>query len=327
MGGTKSELALFTGNTRGEPLFKKRYLNRDFSGAEQIFQRFLGECPSRVDTGCIAIAGLVENDRASFTNLPWTITGIELATRLNMRQLLLVNDLTALSASLGHLTEAELYPVQKGTGCGGEVRGIIAPGTGLGEGMLIHHGGRTFARGTEGGHTNFAPTDEEQAALLAWMEKRKKPVCYETLIAGPGLANLYDFCREYHGMAQSPEVEAAMAGQPDRIPAIVAGGTADSPCPLCRKVIKLFLTILGSEAGNLALKLYARGGIYLGGGILPRLVHHFHFDGFLKAFRDKGVMAPMMREIPVHLILRSDAPLLGAAVLAAEEICDGTLSA
>ena len=218
------------------------------------------------------------------------------------------------------LLPADLLQIQAGCAQDGEVRGIVAPGTGLGEGMLVEVGGQLFARGSEGGHTDFAPVDEEQLALLSWMQKKIRPVSYEMLISGPGLANLYDFCKEYQQIQESAWIVEAMRGMKDRIPVIVGGAIHDAPCPLCSRVVELFLSILGSEAGNLALKLYARGGIYLGGGLLPRLVGHVEFDGFLQSFHAKGLMSGLMKEIPVSVILRKDAALIGALAYARQEL-------
>lgn len=198
--------------------------------------------------------------------------------------------------------------------------GVIAPGTGLGEGFVVDVGGKTFVTGCEGGHTGFAPVDDEQVALLSWIENFLKPISYETLIAGPGIARLYDFCRVYHEIDESQEVIDDMAGKADRTPAIIRGVTRENQCPLCKKVIELFLRILGSEAGNLALKLYAKGGIYLGGGILPRLVGHVSFDGFKESFFNKGPMSELMADIPVMLLLNKDAALIGAAGYLVESI-------
>ncbi len=323
IGGTKSELAVFLENgTDVSSISQKRYTNAEFTGIEEIIAEFLAELDELPQRVCLAVAGLVSGDRATLTNLPWNIDSRLLEKRFGFQRVILINDLTALCSSLTGLSPAELLEIQSVSGPGGEVRGVIAPGTGLGEGLLVDFAGQLFARGSEGGHTDFAPVTAEQLALLAWMQKKSKPVSYEMLIAGPGLAKLYDFCREYHQIAESAWIIESMSQVTDRIPIIVAGATGtigDRPCPLCRRVIELFLSILGSEAGNLALKLYARGGIYLGGGILPRLIDHFSFDGFLKSFHAKGPMSGLMKDIPVFLILRTDAALVGAAHFARHE--------
>jgi glucokinase len=317
IGGTKSELAIFSlSGSDSKSLSQKRYTNAEFTGIEEIIEHFLTEVDQLPQLACLAVAGVVSDDRAKLTNLSWEIDCRLLEKRFGFQRAILINDLTAVCSSLVLLDSADLLEIQSGDGQGGEVRGVVAPGTGLGEGLMIEFGGQVFARGSEGGHTDFAPVDEEQLALLAWMQKKMKPVSFELLIAGPGLSYLYDFCREHFHIHESTWIVEAMNKATDRIPIIVNGATGaigEKPCPLCKRVIDLFLSILGSEAGNLALKLYARGGIYLGGGILPRLTGHITFDGFLKSFHAKGLMAGLMKDIPVYLILRKDAALVGAA--------------
>ncbi len=324
IGGTKSELALFPlAGGEKEVLRQERYANADFSCIEEIIDHFIRESGQRPQYACLAVAGLVSGSKAQMTNLSWRIDCRLLEARFGFKRALVINDMTALSSSLTMLQPGDLLTIQPGDGLGGEVRGILAPGTGLGEGFVVELGGRQFVRGSEGGHSDFAPVDEEQLDLLGWMRQRVTPVSYETLIAGPGLARLYDFFRDCYHIPESTWVAEAMAGADDRVPAIVDGvtaGTGEQSCPLCRKVIELFLSVLGSEAGNPALKLYARGGIYLGGGILPRLIGKVDFAGFLDAFRAKGRMSGLMQKIPVYLILRSDAALLGVARHARSEL-------
>jgi glucokinase len=320
IGGTKSELAIFPlQGADNRALVQRRYLNADYKAVEEIVARFLADCGYLPQHATIAVAGVVADGRAGMTNLPWVVDSRRLEQRFGLQCVLLINDLTAVAGSIPLLGPDDLLEIQAGAAACGEIRGVVAPGTGLGEGMLLAIGDRLFARGSEGGHTDFAPVDEEQLALLAWMRKKSTPVSYEMLIAGPGLASLYDFCKEYHDIPESPEIALAMARAKDRIPVIVDGAVGGRNCPLCRHVIELFLRILGSEAGNLALKLYARGGMYLGGGILPRLAGKVSFAGFLQAFNSKGLMADLMAAIPVSLILRADAALIGAASIGRTE--------
>lgn len=324
IGGTKSELAIFSLNEAGsQSLIQRRYINADYAAVEEIFERFLAECGYLPQVAAIAMAGVVTGGRAAMTNLPWVIDSRLLEQRFGFRKVQLMNDLTAVSGSIPLLGPDDLLEIQKGKASSGGIRGIVAPGTGLGEGMLLEMNGRLFARGSEGGHTDFAPVDEEQLALLAWMRRKKTPVSYEMLIAGPGIANLYDFSREHTGIPESPQIVQAMSQATDTIPVIVDGAMGRAACPLCRHVIELFLSILGSEAGNLALKLYAIGGMYLGGGVLPRLVGEVPFAGFLRAFNSKGAMSGLMGEIPVNLILRLDAALIGAASIGRTQLQEG----
>ena len=327
IGGTKSEVAIFPlAESGGESLSQKRYRNADFSGFEEIIEHFLLGIEQVPQVACLAVAGVVVDGKAQLTNLPWEIDCSQLEKRFGFQRALLINDLTAVCSSIAMLEPADLLELQSGAGQGGSVCGVVAPGTGLGEGLLVEFGGQMFVRGSEGGHTDFAPVDEEQLALLSWMQRKNRPVSYEMLISGPGLANLYAFCKEYHHIPESAWIVEAMNRSKDRIPVIVGGATGaiigidGKPCPLCRRVLNLFLSILGSEAGNLALKLYAKGGIYLGGGLLPRMIGQFKFDGFLKSFNAKGPMSFFMKDIPVFLILRKDAALVGAARFVRQEL-------
>ncbi len=331
IGGTKSEVAIVPLSGLVErPLLQKRYVNAEFTGFEEIVEDFFisGEFANKPRFACLAVAGIVDGGRAAMTNLSWSLDSKVLENKFGFDRVLLINDLTALASSLPLLLPEDLWQIQAGRPQGA-VYGVVAPGTGLGEGLLVDVGVTMYACGSEGGHTDFAPVDTEQLALLRWMRKKTQPVSYEMLIAGPGLAHLYDFCREYHNLAESAWIVAAMERAKDRIPVIVGGATGQPwpvavkchpPCPLCRRVIELFLAILGSESGNLALKLYARRGIYLGGGILPRLVGHVDFAGFLKNFQAKGLMSDLMKSIPVSLILRKDAALIGAVGFAGQEL-------
>ncbi len=326
IGGTKSLLAIFQSHgTDNRPLLKKRYTNAEFFSINEILEDFLAELDQVPQLACLALAGVVSGDRAKLTNLPWEIDCRLLEKKFGFQRTFLINDLTAVCNSLTVLNPSDFLEIQAGENPGGEVRGVIAPGTGLGEGLLVEFGGQVFARGSEGGHTDFAPVNEEQLALLAWMQKKMQPVSYEALIAGPGLACLYDFIREHHRLRESAWIVEAMHKAKDTIPIIIGGaigaiGSVDAqPCPLCRRVMDLFLSILGSEAGNLALKLYAKGGIYLGGGILPRVAGLVSFDGFLQNFHAKGLMSDFMKDIPVNLILRKDAALIGALRFARQE--------
>ncbi|WP_169309218.1 glucokinase [Desulforhopalus sp. IMCC35007] len=316
IGGTKSDFALFLPGNVTKPLYQQRYFNSSFSSVEEIIHKFLSTIQHVPSIACLAVAGLVGKGRAEMTNLAWTLDSVNLELQFGFTKVILINDLTAVARSIKHFSSnnfADIEIIQQGDPGGGAVSAVVAPGTGLGEGLIVESDGLLFVTGTEGGHADFAPVDEEQMALLAWVRKKQTPVSYEYLIAGPGIARLYDFCKSYYGMDESVHVAGEMSGKTDRTPAIIAGAIADKACPLCRRTVDLFLKILGSEAGNLALKTYALGGIYLGGGILPRLTGHVSFQGFIEQFLDKGQMSQLMKKIPVRLLLNKNAALIGGA--------------
>jgi len=314
IGGTKSELALYEVTSENCTLIeRKRFASKDFAGLDAVIESFFSAFNCSPKYASIGVAGPVSGRKAQLTNLPWYIDCQELEQKFGFDKALLVNDLTAVCHAIPILTDNELLELQQGSAKPGEMKGVIAPGTGLGQGFLLERDGIVFARGSEGGHVDFGPVDEEQTALLTWMQQKQQPVSYETLIAGPGIQYLYDFCKEYHTLPESPEVVAQMVDCKDRTPVIVTAAIASSPCRLCQKTIDLFLSILGSEAGNLALKLYAKGGVYIGGGIVPRLVGKVSFTSFLASFLNKGQMSGFMIDIPVKIILERDAALLGVA--------------
>jgi len=314
VGGTKSELAIFPlGGDVFAPLVRRRYACLDYERLEDIIDAFLADCAVTPTYACIGLAGVVSGGVGTVTNLPWVIREEVLAGKFNLHGVRLINDMTAVCASLGLLRKEDLLEIQQGEVQPGQLIGVIAPGTGLGEGVLVRKGGCFFPRGSEGGHVDFGPVGEEQLELLRWMLSRRERVSYENLIAGPGIPNLYDFYHEHLGMAELPEVAEQLAVATDRTPVIFEQSFGANPSPLCRRVVDLFLEILGAEAGNLALKLYARGGIFLGGGIVPRIADKASFAGFLARFRAKGKMEALMKTIPVQLIRRNDAALLGTA--------------
>ncbi len=313
IGGTKSALAIFQllGENDSPILFQKRYENANFAGIEEVTASFLKECGIRPSIGCFAVAGRINGKLARLTNLPWSIDCEFLEQRFDLHSSYLINDLTALASSLSTLKTEDLLMIQKGQIIQGGVKAVIAPGTGLGQGFVVEINESLFISGTEGGHTDFGPGDDEQLALLEWMRLKKSPVSYEMLIAGPGLMNLYDFYNQTGVCPESLWAKEKMVTFADRTPVIIEGAVTHPPCPLCQKVVELFLSILGSEAANLALKLYATGGIYLGGGILPRLKDNYNFSGFLHNFNNKSLMSELMQTVPVYMILQSDTALSG----------------
>lgn len=313
VGGTKCELALFKlGDKEYSSLVRKRYPSSEYSGIGEIVQEFLSGTDLQPEFAGLGVAGPVNDGVAQVTNLPWVIDEAELREMFGFAKVLLINDLTAVCASISVLTDDDLLTLHPGKIQQG-MKGVVAPGTGLGEGYLLDVDSLFFPQGSEGGHTNFAPVNEEQTELLAWMQKRRNPVSYEDLIAGSGIPNLYDFYIEGKGETENQDLKEALKVAKDRTPLIVNAAFDASPCSVCKKVVRLFLEILGSEAGNLALKTYALGGLYIGGGIVPRLVDKVDFDLVVRNYLNKGKMETLVESIPLYLITRKDAALIGVA--------------
>lgn len=312
LGGTKTDVALALPSAEGF-FFKerRRFNNDDFSDPLTLFSRYLSAINTTPEIACFAIAGIVGERVTQMTNRPWSIDAESFEQVLGVKQLVMINDLTAFSSSVAVLPPEAFWTLQDGHGGNDPVCGILAPGTGLGEGMLLRGEGFFFARGSEGGHTDFGPQGEVQERLLRWTLGEMKHVSYEAFLCGSGLIRIFRFVTEELGIIPQAEVLTALQRGGDHAPIITSGAFAH--CPACCEALSLFLDILGSEAGNLALKLLAKGGIFLGGGILPRLYRDLDFSGFLRNFKAKGKMSSLMEEFPISLILADDANLQGCA--------------
>ncbi|MBU0945199.1 MAG: glucokinase [Proteobacteria bacterium] len=312
IGGTKSDLAIFelADSPEAPPLAHQRFLNRQFPDFDAILTDFLVHAPPP-DYACLGVAAVVRHGEAKLTNLPWKLSEHSLQSKFGWRATCLINDLTALCASLPHLQERDLLVIQAGQAEKNGIQAVIAPGTGLGEGFLVSGTSFFLAKGSEGGHCDFAPLNQEQGELLAYLQKKQPAVSYELLCSGKGIPNIFDFFSATE-VARDHKRWQDITGSGDQTPLIIEGALADFPCPLCLKTLTTFLDILGAEAGNLALKLYATGGLFIGGGIMPRLAGRISFASFLDSFRRKEKMNELMSSFPIHLILKSDAALWGA---------------
>ncbi|MDR3090334.1 MAG: glucokinase [Desulfobulbaceae bacterium] len=313
LGGSKCELAVYQPD--GSFSGFVRLASRDFTNVLAILRRYQTEHPLPRHLA-LAVAGPVDGDNAHLTNLGWDVSGEEIRQTFGLELLYLCNDLTALCAAIPALPDDALVTLQAGKRRADAPAAVLAPGTGLGEGMLIMGDGYQRAIGGEGGHADFAPVNDEQIELLRSMRRRHRSVSYEMLVSGPGIARLFDYYRKTSGETPKAEVAVRLDAATDQTPVIIEAALAQDYCPLCRKTLNLFLEILGAEAGNLALKLYARNGLYLAGGVLPRLIGRISFAPFLAAFSNKTMMAALLATIPIHLVRHPHPVLVGAAQLA-----------
>lgn len=312
IGGTKSDLAIveFSQAPDTLPLRQKRYRNSDFPNFDAILSDFLHNSPVP-EYGCMGVAAVINKGVAKLTNRDWVLSEHNLRERFGFKRVSLINDLTALCASLPLLQKNELITLQSGAVVKGGIQSVIAPGTGLGEGFLVSGEGCFYPQGSEGGHTDFAPLGKEQEQLLRFMHKKHKIVSYELLCSGLGIPNIFDFFATTD-IARKSKQFATIAQAVDRTPFIVEGAHAEKPCPLCQKTVSVFLEILGAEAGNLALKTYCTGGLFIGGGILPRIASRVSFEPFLIEFLRKEKMEELMASIPIHIVMNKGAALLGS---------------
>jgi glucokinase len=314
IGGTKTLLAIYSiDDTSLTPLEQVRYRSKEHGGIGEIISDFLGCSAHRPEAVAVDVAGVVSGNgtRAQVTNLPWEITTQQLH-ELGFSRAILFNDMTALAASLPLLKKEDLYCLQEGETPSGAVSGVLAPGTGLGQGFLYQTESDCFPSGTEGGHADFAPITPEQHQLATWLAGRIGRIpSYESVSAGPALGVLYDFYLA-NGTDCSEDVRQELLQARDRTPVIVDKALSGD-CPACCKALDLFLAILGREAVNLILKVYATRGLFLGGSILPRLAGNYSLQPFMDAFSQPGQMDELLGTVPVNIIMRPDAVLLGAA--------------
>jgi len=315
VGGTKTSLALY--RREGGGLLRDRmatYRSREHAGLDSILRDFLsGE--TAVERACVGVAGPVEDGRCKLTNLAWEVDEASLRRILGVREAYLVNDLQATASSLPFLRKSDRAMLQEGgTGPRGNMA-VLSAGTGLGEGFLVDSGAGYVPLASEGGHVDFAPRDEREMRLHAFLRARHGRVSVERVLSGPGLHDVYRFLREEERMSEEPGIAAEVAGgEPQH--AIVRHGLAGGP-GACAETVRIFCSLYGAEAGNLALQYLATGGVYLGGGIAPAILPALRRGEFLSAFLDKGRMRNLLSRVPVTVILDPAAPLLGAASYAA----------
>jgi glucokinase len=315
IGGTKTALGLFDRTARGLVLLREETLtSRGFETLEIAIERFLAAGPRpAIEAACLGVAGPVVDGRCVATNLPWVIDERRLAAAIPSRRVKLLNDLEVAAHGVLALGDAALHAVQPGTPRRGH-KVLIAAGTGLGEALIVQDGERSLVVASEGGHADFAPRDSVEDDLLRFLRKEFGRVSLERVLSGPGLFNIYRFLRDTGWARESSEVALRMrAGDPSAVVTEMALAGRD---PMCARALDIFVSVYGGEAGNLALRAMAVGGVFVGGGIAPRILPALTTGTFVSAFRDKGRLAPLMDTIPIRVVLDVRAPLLAAAELA-----------
>jgi glucokinase len=316
VGGTKTLLAVF--EDRGDrlaPVREARFSSRDEPSLEAIVEKFMAAAPrDPIDVGCFAVAGPVVGGKVTATNLPWTMEESSLARASGATRVRLLNDLEGTAYGMLFLPPEKRHVLHAGSRplLAGNVA-VIAAGTGLGEAMLWHDGSLHHPIASEGGHADFGPKSDEEIELLRHLRSRfGAHVSYERILAGPGLYNVYGFLRD-SGFAKEPaELADALAKAADPSPLVSERGLARSDAN-CTRALEIFCRIYGAEAGNLALRFLAVGGVFLGGGIAPKILPALASGGFVEGYTDKGRFSPFVSSIPVHVSLEPRTALLGAA--------------
>jgi glucokinase len=316
IGGTNVRLALFEiEGGRVASREEKKFRSRDFSGLEQPVEEFLAG--RRVSAAGFGIAGPVRNGRCEATNVPWSVDAAALARRLSLSRVALVNDLLANAAGLGELSPSDFAVVNAGAEDPGGNAALISAGTGLGEAYLVRVNGRFQPQASEGGHASFAPRNAVEVDLLRHLEAKWSHVSFERILSGPGLAALYAFERARSGESEPGWLAGEIARAGDPAPAVTAAGLSGKDA-VAERTVERFVSIFGGEAGNLALKVLATGGLYVGGGIAPNLLPRMLDGTFFGGFCDKGRFAPLLAKIPVRVVTNDRCALLGAARAGAE---------
>lgn len=321
IGGTKTNLALFDiQENRLLMQVQKQFSSKEFSSLSDVVSAFKEETSLvNIDAACFGIAGPVIEGRCRTTNLPWDITTEALQLHLGIEKVHLMNDLEATAYGMLYLPEDEFVDLNpKGRAVEGN-RAVIAAGTGLGEAMLYYDGHTYHPIGSEGGHCDFAPVTGQQDTLLTWMRDRYPGhVSYERILSGPGIYALYEFLHE-GGFAPQPAFMMQIPEGKDRS-VMVSECALKEHDPLCMEALRLFCEIYGAEAGNLALKSMSLGGVYIGGGIAPKILQVMTNHHFMNGFVSKGRFEEMLRGIQVKISLNPETALLGAAHFAADKL-------
>lgn len=315
IGGTNTRLGIFTA-ARGpnRPLVIRKYSSQAYAGLEEIVRLFMGTHDVEVQRASFGVAGPIKDNRSAITNLSWVIDGDAIGRATGIGQVALLNDLEAMAYAIVHLDATMLEAINPGVPLPEGVKALIAPGTGLGEVFLTWCGGRYQPHGSEGGHTEFGPRNALEMDLLNYLLQFHEHVSYERICSGMGLPNLYAFLRDTGRYPEPPGFAQRLARAADPTPVIVnAALNAPHNHPICVAVLELFSAILGAEAGNLAMTVSAYGGMYIGGGIPPRIADYIRSERFLYAFHNKGRLRRMVADIPIYLITQPDTALMGAA--------------
>jgi glucokinase len=314
VGGTKVHLALFEfvegklTHTRD-----KQYPAREYGGLEEIVREFMAA--DKASAACFGVPGPVREGRLRLTNLPWTLDSRELSTHLEIDYVFLINDLEANGYGIAELDAKQIYTLSEGDASQMGNRALISAGTGLGQSFMVWNGRTHTPYPSEGGHCDFAPRNEDEIDLLRFLrQKYNGRISFERVVSGQGLTNVYEFLREVRGVEEPAWLAARMAVE-DRN-AVITELAMAAKSEICEKTTDMFVSAYGAEAGNMALKILSVGGLYVGGGIAPRILEKLKDGTFMKAFADKGRLSQLLLHMPVRVILESRTALIGAAAYA-----------
>ena len=315
VGGTKVHLALYDFiNGSLEIKRDERFPAKEYKGLKEIVKQFLGA--DTATAACFGVPGPVRDGRLRLTNLPWTLDSRELSLSLGIQHVFLINDLEANGYGIAELSKDQIYTLSEGDASQIGNRALIAAGTGLGEGFLTWNGRIHVPYPSEGGHVDYAPRNDDEIDLLRFLkQKYNGRISFERIVSGMGMRSIYEFLRDVRGIEEPAWLAKKIAAVEDANSVITEMGLS-AKSELCEKTLDMFVSAYGAEAGNLALKVLSVGGLYVGGGIAPRIIEKLKDGTFIRAFTDKGRLSQLLINMPVRIILESRAALMGAAAYA-----------
>ena len=315
VGGTKTDVAIFDAE-RGfrRPVREATMASREYATFSQLLAAFLQAGHEQPDHACFGVAGPVLRNRARLTNLPWEIAGPDIAREFGLGRVEVINDLVAVASSIPHLTGDDLVVLQRGNRDEQGAMGVVAPGTGLGVAFCVREQDRYLVCPSEGGHAGFSPGNLDEVELLRFLLATGGNTSFESLCSGSGLPNIYRFLIDTGRFPPSARLTEKLAASSDPTPLIVQSALDPAErCPLCHETVRLFTGILAEICGNLAVTVLSTGGIFIGGGIPPRILPLLEHEHFLDRFKCKGKMSGLLAAIPVAVIINPKAALMGAA--------------
>lgn len=321
VGGTKTTLALFSAEAGlSNPYVKATYPSREYAALEDILFAFLADKEVKIAGASIGVAGPVFDNQAQVTNLTWVATSDSLSQAIGGAPVILLNDLVATANAIPYLSPSSLGAINPNATLPrkGGAMGVIAPGTGLGEAYLVWTGKRYLACPSEGGHANFAPSDHLEIELLEYMLQRYEHISVERICSGKGIPNMYAFFHDQKNIPEPDWLREKLTQAADPTPLIVESAIKQQ-VEISVRTLQLFINILGGEAGNLALKVFAVGGMYLAGGIPPRIIPQLKGGAFMRAFTHKGRFSETLSHIPIYIVDNPSLALLGAAAFGLDQ--------
>lgn len=312
IGATHSRLAAFeTEGNRLQCAVEKIYKSQEHGGLGEIISDFTRSEGIPAQYACFGVAGPVRAGRSKISNLPWTIDSRELAQQLKLRSVGLINDLEAFAYGIDALESKDFVTLAEGAEHAEGNMAVISAGSGLGEAGLYWDGFRHHPFACEGGHTEFAPKTELEINLLQYLMKKSGHVSYERILSGPGVKNVYEFLRDSGKEEEPAWLKEELASTGDA-PALISELAITKKVPICDRTLSIFVSVLGSETGNCALKFLSSGGIYVA-GIAAKIISKMQEPLFMEAFLNKGRMRALLQEMPVKIVLNDDSGLIGAA--------------